>query len=405
MASAGSASATALLRQQILPLIATLESRLADVAAPDLGEQLEDIRRTIDRLEVTFARTLARFDATKEYLAEAFVSPNSWLRFHCRLSPGAATQRIDLARHLDELPRTKAALLDGAIGFQHAALLCRAAARVGADAVRREEDHLICMTRTLDPGRFAELTTDLIYRASPDLVLDEHNRQYVARELEITELSSGFYRLQGRLDPVGGATVVTALNALSEPGNPARERADALVELAHRSLDAGTLPEVAGQRPHLTVTASIETLALEPGHPTATIEWGSVVSAETARRVACDAALTRVLLSGDGQPLDVGRTTRIISPALRKALNVRDRGCRFPGCNRPPDWTDGHHLKHWADGGPTNLSNLALLCRKHHHMVHEEGWRILWGEDAGILAIPPQPLRRYCPAEDLARAG
>jgi len=140
--------------------------------------------------------------------------------------------------------------------------------------------------------------------------------------------------------------VQTALNALSasaagDQRHAWQRRADALVELARRQLDQGTLPEVAGERPHVTVTASIETLAATPGHPAGDLKAGLPIPAETARRLACDAALTRVLLSSDRQPLDVGRTTRTVPPAIRKALVIRDGGCRFPGCDRPPDCVEG----------------------------------------------------------------
>ena len=87
--------------------------------------------------------------------------------------------------------------------------------------------------------------------------------------------------------------------------------------------------------------------------------------------------------------MDAGRSARTIPPSLRRALVARDRGCRFPGCDRPAEWTDGHHLRHWAHGGETTLQNLALLCRRHHRRVHEQGWRLEWGAKGELLAAPP----------------
>jgi hypothetical protein len=110
--------------------------------------------------------------------------------------------------------------------------------------------------------------------------------------------------------------------------------------------------------------------------------WGAVLGPETARRLACDASLTRVVIDPDSQPLDVGRRTRLIPPAIRTALVVRDRGCTYPGCDRGPQWTDAHHVRHWSDGGTTSLDNLVLLCRQHHRTVHE-----------GHSAIPHAPPR------------
>ena len=106
------------------------------------------------------------------------------------------------------------------------------------------------------------------------------------------------------------------------------------------------------------------------------IENGPVLAAETVRRVACDSAIVRILESGDGEPLDVGRKTRVISPALHRALRRRDRGCRFPGCVNTR-FVDGHHIQHWADGGATRLDNLVLLCRHHHRLLHEGGYYVV----------------------------
>jgi 5-methylcytosine-specific restriction endonuclease McrA len=110
--------------------------------------------------------------------------------------------------------------------------------------------------------------------------------------------------------------------------------------------------------------------------------WGLVLDRTTARRLACDAAVTRVILDPDSQPLDVGRRSRIIPPAIRTALVARDRGCTYPGCDRGPQWTDAHHIRHWADGGTTSLDNLVLLCRQHHRAVHER--------DTAIPHAPPR---------------
>ena len=110
---------------------------------------------------------------------------------------------------------------------------------------------------------------------------------------------------------------------------------------------------------------------------------------ETARRLACDASVSTVTVDAAGTPLDVGRTRRTIPSALRRALVVRDRGCRFPGCDRPPEWTDGHHLVPWAEGGETRLDNLVLLCQRCHTAVHEGGRRLRWGVDGELVAEPP----------------
>jgi Domain of unknown function (DUF222)/HNH endonuclease len=131
------------------------------------------------------------------------------------------------------------------------------------------------------------------------------------------------------------------------------------------------------------------TLSKQPGSPAAELEWAQPIPAETARRLACDCSITPVFQGAESHQVEAGRTRRTISPAMRRALVARDKGCRFPGCDRPPAWTDGHHLKHWADGGLDEQWNLALLCRRHHYRVHEEGWRLAWGAAGELIAEPP----------------
>ncbi|HYN17953.1 MAG TPA: DUF222 domain-containing protein, partial [Actinomycetes bacterium] len=206
-----------------------------------------------------------------------------------------------------------------------------------------------------------------------------------------------------------------------------QRRADGLAELARRTLEAGRLPQTGGVRPQLMVTVDLDSLL---GHPGLGGEAGGAgpLHPEACRRLACDGAVTRVLVTrqpaghhdhdhgrggcgGDGaladrlraamtllppilgggptQPLAVGRTSRVVQPAQRNALAVRDGGCVFPGCGRPLAWCEAHHLVHWLHGGPTDLANLALLCRAHHRAVHEAGWRLARGPDGRLTATPP----------------
>jgi Domain of unknown function (DUF222)/HNH endonuclease len=221
--------------------------------------------------------------------------------------------------------------------------------------------------------------------------------------------------IDGLLDPEAGETLLTALEPLARPASAeddrsgAQRRADALTELARRNLEGGRLPQTGGVRPQLTVTVELASL-LGDGLPGGEGSWVGPLSAETVRRLACDASVTRVLVTrhhsaGDGnhiggggdlaawlraavallppafggaptQPLEVGRATRVVSPAQRTALAVRDGGCRFPGCDRPLAWCEAHHLRHWLHGGPTDLENLVLLCRAHHRAVHEGHQRV-----------------------------
>ena len=216
-------------------------------------------------------------------------------------------------------------------------------------------------------------------------------------------------RLDGLLDAEGGAIVRTALNAVTSRDRDDERSAgqrthDALVDVCKRHLDSGRLPDAGGQRPHLTITTTVESLVGLKGQPAGRVSWTPGVPAETMRRLACDAALTRIASkdrrpgeSVDGVPpsgavngpraeiaAEISATSRTIPAATRRALIARDKGCVFEGCGRPPEWTDAHHLRHWVDGGPTTLDNLALLCRRHHRLVHEEGWRSVRSKSVGF---------------------
>jgi Domain of unknown function (DUF222)/HNH endonuclease len=142
-----------------------------------------------------------------------------------------------------------------------------------------------------------------------------------------------------------------------------------------RLADRTDRPEVAGERPHVTVTVDLN--ALRDEHGSSELDHTGPASIGLARLLACDASITRVVLGPASVPLDVGRRTPVVGPSLRRAVVVRDRSCRFPGCGRPAPWCDAHHIVHWADGGPTAVGNLILLCRPHHRCLHDSsGFRL-----------------------------
>jgi hypothetical protein len=199
------------------------------------------------------------------------------------------------------------------------------------------------------------------------------------------------------LDTAGAATLRTALEPLArrngkDDGRLRHKRlADALVEAANHVLDSDRLPQRANQRPHVQVTTTLETLRALPGAPAGGMEFAPPISAETVRRLACDCSIVRVLFGAESQVIDVGRAKRVVSAPLWRALCARDRGCVWPGCDRTASWTQAHHVIHWSNHGPTDLSNLALLCFRHHWKVHEGGWQLVRSADGVVSAIaPPQ---------------
>ncbi len=381
--------------------LAQLASAVEELASEDvaelndaaLGDDLIALRGAIDRLELEFSRRLRIFDAHRGNL-DARLSIGGWLRSKCRLSVAAAAQHVDVARRLPELPLTERSANQGSIGFHHCAVIARCATQVGSEAVRAVEDTLVEAAQKLDPRSLGLVTRRLRYCIDPDGAAEDADGVYQRRRFDISETFDGAFHISGLLDAEGGALVRTAIDALDDvhPGEsrPAwQRRADALVELARRQLQRGDLPTVAGERPHLTVTASEATLRAEPGCPPGEMRWAGPVIADTVRRVACDAAVTRVVLGSGGEPLHAGRATRVVPAPMRRALVARDGGCRFPGCDRPPEWTDAHHVVHWADGGETKVENLVLLCRMHHRAVHEGRWRLAVTPIGEVSAQPP----------------
>lgn len=362
------------------------------VSDAKLAGDLVELRREIDRLEAQWLRRLAAFDGRGAAAVDGSGSTPSWLRRHCRLAPGAARERVDVARSLDRtLTATGAALADGEISYRHAALISTTTARVPEPIVADAEAILLEAARRLDPRQLGYAARHLRHTLDPDGSLADANAAYERRWFTLSPTWQGMVALDGMLDPEAGARLITAINALAAPRpgdtrSAAQRRADALVEMADRHLAGGDLPQTGGERPHVNVVIPFETLLQRTGARGADLDWVGPITADTARRLACDAGLARIITIGDSEPLDLGRRTRVVSPALRRALLVRDQHCVFPGCDRPWWWCDGHHLQHWANGGETSLTNLALLCRAHHRAVHEGGWHLRRDPTAGWCA-------------------
>ena len=305
---------------------------------------------------------------------------------------------------------------------------------------------LLEAARRLDPPRLRQAVAHLHVVADPEGAEEQAERRHGRRGVWVSATWEGMVAVNGLLDPEAGQTLQAALEPLARPANAedgrsgGQRRADALVELARRALEGGRLPKTGGVRPQLLVTVDLDSL-LGPGGPGGEVAGGAVdgvwpLDPAACRRLACDGAVTRVLVTrhqtdpdhdhdqlhhhdhdplpdptdeaalaarlqeamrllpptlggAPTQPLELGRSTRVVSPAQRAALVVRDRGCVVPGCDRPPAWCEGHHLVHWLDGGPTDLDNLALVCRAHHRAVHEGGWRLGRGPDGRFTAVPP----------------
>ena len=383
-----------------------VDESIDDVSTHALGADLIDIRRAIDRLEAEFIRRLHRFDQAHGALADGAVSTVSWLRAHCGMTAKAAAYRVHLARTLGELPATLDSARAGRASFSNVTMIAHLAEDVGVERVAPFESILVGAAETLEPGAMRTLTQATRLRLDPDGVLADDNHAHERRWFECDQTYGGVFVLRGELDAEAGAVVKTAIDALShgmsrgETRSGSQRRADALVDLAATQLRCGDHRDVHGQRPHLTVTVHADTLRAGANAQPAELRGVGPIHPETARRIACDAVRTVVTVAPPADdsvamagtrvmPLSVGRATRTIPAHIRTALHLRDQGCRFPGCDRPPAWTDGHHIIHWSDGGPTELANLVSLCRPHHRAVHEQGWRIHIADGIAVVEPPP----------------
>jgi len=356
----------------------------------EIGDGLSQLRESgIDPFEAVFAEGVRRFEKSGEYVADGALGIVAWVRSNCKLSGGAAAERVEIARQLEQLPKTEAAFARGELGYQHVAVLAHTAQHVGVAAVQQAEASLLKAAEAMDPGQFTGVAKNFEHRVDAAAALTEANRAYERRYLHVSEPTDGMVRLDGLLDVEG-----TALNAGMLPGKdddrtPGQRRADALLELCRRK--TGGSATGAGRRPHLVIRASLDTLLGAPGAPAGELEAGGSVPAETVRRLACDAALTRITARGELEA-EISHASRSIPPSTRRAVEARDRTCVAGRCDRPPQWTDGHHLQHWTHGGPTILANLVLLCRRHDRMVHEGGWGLRRGEHGRWGLVPPVKL-------------
>ncbi|PZS02256.1 MAG: HNH endonuclease [Pseudonocardiales bacterium] len=365
----------------------------------ELLDLLTGIEAQVRALQAVGLRLLAQADARGAATTVGATSAVAVLRASCNITAADAASRVRSAAALHgavsasgaqlpaALPDAAAAFATGSIGAEHV--------RVIVEGVRRLPDRIESPARELagcwlteQARQFDPVVLRRLVARIAD-VLDPDGRppaEELAARRWLSWRSDADGMQVGRLvlDPDAAAIVQTALASLAAPSSTAEVRddrdgpqrhADALVELARRSLLTGGLPTNGGVRPQVVVTLDWDSLRdqLRTG---GRYDDGERVAAESVRRIACDARVIPAVLGADGVPLDIGRARYTVPPLPRRALIVRDRGCAFPGCDRPAPWCEAHHIMHWADGGTTALDNLVLLCTRHHHTVHAQGWRI-----------------------------
>jgi Domain of unknown function (DUF222) len=429
-----------------------LPARAYALSAGDLVECLDRLQVLVQRMSAVQLALVREADGRAIATEHAAPSTAAWLRERWRISPSAAARMVRLAGLVDtdggqalsdgRVNVEQLAAIDTAV----AAIPAEHQPAAGQYLV---EQAAVFGPREL--GRLGHRVFEVVAPAQAQQrelagLQRAEDRAWRDRALWITDLpGQQRVRLSGVLCQEDAAVVRAALDPLCAPRregagqpetrSPGQRRADALIEVCRLTLAAGELPDNGGDRPQVVITIPFAALRdqvgagmLRPsslhggtdtvgdrstiagqrldaglGHPLSERDTASgstdaragvlddagMLTPSAVRRLACDAAILPAVLGGQGQVLDVGRQRRTFTGPLRRALVLRDGGCAFPGCDRPPRWCDGHHIQHWADGGGTRLDNAVLLCGHHHRVIHQDQWQVRVSPRDGLPEFTP----------------
>lgn len=402
------------------------ESAVTEATATDTRASSSDARLArLDRVaelyaEITaatraFLAALADCDRLGDWAEEGFSSCADWLAWRLGITRNTANEKVRVARALEALPRTAEAMGRGELSFSKVRALTRV-------ATLENERELLPYARSVSAAGLERFVRSWREIEGEDPMARER-RRHARRTFSVFPTEDGLYAVRGRLTPEVAAVLMRAIEAASDalyaedaadrdgtgpgvsrggapgdgapgdgaPGDEeenrraaARRRADAVGLVAERALAAGFGGEGGSRAERYQVMLHV---AAGGWDDRAHLDDGTPVTAVTARRLACDAARVDVTHGSDGTVLNVGRRTRSVPSSIRRALEARDGGCRFPGCRSR--FTDAHHVVHWADGGETSLRNLVLLCRRHHRCVHEGGVTVAIDRDQQVVFFTP----------------
>jgi hypothetical protein len=392
--------------------------------AERLGAKISELCSYIYAAEHRLLTLIREFDQQEGWAHLGFHSCAYWLNFKCGIDMNTARERVRVAHALGRLPKIDARFAKGAISYSKV----RAVTRIAGEA---DEDYLLMISKH-GTAHHVEKLVRLYRRAERLQDTEAAKERHDNRQISYHYDHDGCLVIKGRFPAEQGALIVKALEMAMErqhaQGDPstvgaasatvgaasaivgaasaakdvsadhvpsgqtpeptpvATRRADALAEVAETYMNTEPVANSTADRYQVVVHVAATNSATVDVSPvgaasaatnvsaeTSHLENGPHVSAETSRRIACDSSVLRIDEDKNGEPLAIGRKSRSIPPAMRRALRMRDKGCRFPGCTNDK-FIDGHHIEHWADGGETNLDNLVLLCRHHHHLVHEGGF-------------------------------
>src|SRR6056297_3021856 len=354
----------------------------------DIEDEITELAAHIHAATFRLLELIREFDEREGWGGPGLRSCAHWLNWKCSIGLGAAREKVRVAHALANLQKISDEFRQGRISFSKVRAMTRVATPVN-------EVELLNIARYGTASHVERLVSQ--YRKVKRIeALEAENQRHRLRELNWYVDDDGSYVFKARLTPEQGERVVKAIEsamdeefeeqkdvsaetsdrpALEPESDPvAQRRADALVRVAEGFLGGATGTK-GGERTTIHLHTSSDTLRHDGDGAESRLDTGANVSAKTSRRLACDCGLVHWHEGPAGETLDVGRRTRTIPPAIRRALQKRDHGCRFPGCTADKH-VDAHHIQHWADGGATKMDNLVLLCRHHHRLVHEGGYGV-----------------------------
>jgi len=375
----------------------SLWREIDELRIPVDGPALIEALGALDRLEAKISAAVGAFDEAELWDIDGATSMIAWMRDQAGMGRRVAAKRAGVARKLKPLPVTAAAWAGGSLSGGQVEAIVAHLDSATAERFAAQEADLVPLLAPLsvdDTARAMDHWKARVEAEGEDAAEPEEPE----RSLHLSRTLGGTWVGDFVLDPEGGEVVATAVRlaqgferGLSEPGGEprrtaAQRRADALVDVCRFYLDNQRSARGGRHRPHLNVVVDIETLAQAgPGH----FADGSVAPRALVQRLLCDCALHRVVTAGRSAILDYGTTKRTLPAPLWNALVVRDEHCRWPGCDRPPNWSEGHHVTWVTKGGPTNLDNLVLCCVRHHHRLHQPGWGAKLLPDATLEVTDP----------------
>ena len=319
-----------------------------------LAEEVRRALRESRHWEARRVELIAEADRRGLPDRQGYGSTTAWLMGLSGEPAAVCRSQVAVAAALEDMPETRKAFASGEVSESSVKLLAEAQA-VAPEQFARDEAALVAHVAAAPAGGAPRVLAEWKRHTDPAGAEAEVERLHAPRALHLSTAWSGMVHINGDLDPEAGGVVLAAIRSLAEPASldPADTRTPAQCR--------------ASSRPHLTITVPWDTL--QQGHGVVDTEAGPL-TAVSARRLACDATVSRLIIQDSGRPAEAGPSRRVIHPSLRRAVEARDQHCTHPGCDTPARWCDAHHVTHWIEGGATTLANLRLLCRRHHRAAH-----------------------------------